>query len=85
MQAITTKYIPANDHKGSKIRATMCDGDKVHASTTIGYHSADGCPHEAACKALVEKLNMHGDWVGQHVRPHVVVWVSVKSSRRVSN
>lgn len=85
MQAITTKYIPATFDKGSKIRATMHDGDKVHASTTIGYHSSDGCPHEAACKALLQKLGLKGKWVGQHIKADTIAWVNIRASRQVTN
>lgn len=53
MQAIETKYIPAANTRGSRIKAE-CD----RGSITIGYPhdlSGDAC-HIAAADALVEKF-----------------------------
>ena len=59
MQAIHTKYLPATDTKGSRIKAT-CDAGSV----TIPYpheHDESGA-HYAAAQALLVKLV----WTGPH-------------------
>ena len=58
MQAITTKYLPATNHRGSRIKASCAAG-----SITIGYdHSEE--PHRAAALALITRLGWlgHGEW-----------------------
>jgi hypothetical protein len=53
MQAIITKYLPATNTKGSRIKATCGAG-----STTISYpHELSGqAVHRAAAEALIVKL-----------------------------
>ena len=55
MQAIQTKYLPATNTRGSRIKATCAAG-----SVTIGYpHELSGqAVHRAAAEALAAKL----DW-----------------------
>lgn len=58
MQAIITKYLPATDYKGSRIKAT-CEAGSI----TIGY------PHEVssgqAChRVAAEKLAAKLGWIG---------------------
>jgi hypothetical protein len=55
MQAIITKYLPATDLRGSRVKATCERG-----SVTIGYPYERGPgedAHRAACEALVEKFD----------------------------
>jgi len=62
MQAIVTKYLPATDTKGSRIKAT-CEGGSV----TIGYpHELhQGQPaHRAAAQALAAKFNWPYKYLG---------------------
>lgn len=53
MQAIMTKYLPATDTKPARIKASCSAG-----SVTIPYDDGkdSACSHEAAAKALCEKL-----------------------------
>lgn len=53
MQAIITKYLPATDYRGSRIKAACSSG-----SITIPYpHALRGqAVHRAAAEALVAKL-----------------------------
>jgi hypothetical protein len=59
MQAIITKYLPATNTKGSRIKATCSAG-----SITISYpHELSGqAVYQAAAEALVSKMgwNTHG-------------------------
>jgi hypothetical protein len=55
MQAIVTKYIPATDQRGSRIKA-RCE----RGSVTIGYPYERGPgedAHRAACEALVARFD----------------------------
>lgn len=53
MQAIHTKYLPATNSRGSRIKATCAAG-----SVTIGYpHELSGqAVHRAAAQALADKM-----------------------------
>lgn len=58
MQAIHTKYIPASNVRGSRIKATSDNG---HSATVSYEHSLDGhLVHFEAVKALVAKHKL--DW-----------------------
>jgi len=61
-QAILTHYIGPSNTKGGRIKAVSASG----LSVTLGYDSALslGENHAAACKALVDKLNWGGRWIG---------------------
>jgi hypothetical protein len=54
MQAIVTKYLPATNTRGSRIKATGWA-----ASVTVGYDYRLGSTgnHKAAVQALCDKLN----------------------------
>lgn len=56
-QAITTKYLPCTNTKGSRIQAKTASGIKV----TIGYpHELSGCDcHAAAAEKLARQL----EWI----------------------
>lgn len=81
--AITTKYIPATDKRGSRIKATHANGE----STTIGYDSALSSERNnvLACRVLASKLGLRNRWVGGSTREGYVfvngddaqAWVSV--------
>ncbi len=66
MQAITTKYLPATDTKGSRIKAT-CDAGSI----IIPYpHELSGCDvHAAAAMALCRELGWTDEkgWKGKWV------------------
>lgn len=61
MQAITTKYIPATNFRGSRIKAQCSAG-----SVTVGYHDNDGNTDafDHAAITLIKKLGWqdHGQW-----------------------
>ena len=51
MQAITTKYLPATNFRGSRIKAVCAGG-----SVTVPYDYGSYNPHQSAARALVEKM-----------------------------
>lgn len=53
MQAITTKYLPATDSRGSRIKATCSSGS---VTTPYPYGRSGQAVHRAAAEALVAKL-----------------------------
>ena len=55
MQAIHTRYLPATNVKGSRIKAESAAG-----SITIGYPHESNEPHVTAALALMDKLQWHG-------------------------
>lgn len=59
MQSITTKYLPATDTKGSRIKATASGGG---GSVTVGYRDELNTDqnHVEAAKALCSKMGWHG-------------------------
>ena len=59
MQAITTKYLPATNTRGSRIKATAGQGQSI----TVGYDHGAPCAHRVAAIALIKKLDWTGDLV----------------------
>jgi hypothetical protein len=58
MQAITTKYLPATNTKGARIKASC-----AARSIIVPYTYSDE-PHRAAALALITRLGWlgHGEW-----------------------
>lgn len=56
MQGITTKYLPATNTRGSRIKATAGAGQTI----TVSYDHSASCAHRVAAIALIKKL----DWTG---------------------
>ena len=61
-QAILTHYIGPTNFKGGRVKAVSGSG----LSVTLPYQHelSIGGNHAAACKALVDKLNWGGRWIG---------------------
>lgn len=61
-KAIQTKYLPATDTKGSRIKAFDCDKNSV----IIGYDSALDSEdvHRKAALALIKKMGWDGEIKG---------------------
>lgn len=77
MQAIQTKYLPATNTKGSRIKATA-EG----ATITIGYpHEFNEMEaHAVAALALCKKMGWAGDLIGGGLE-NTYVFVFTYSSR----
>ena len=72
MQAIVTKYLPATNVRGSRIKAT-CQAGSVILSWDDSVNS--DANHKAAAFALASKLQWDGRWIeGVTVDQHSV-WV----------
>ena len=73
MQAITTKFIPCTDTRGSRVKATAQAG-----SVTLGWdHSKNPADnHKAAAMALVKKYKwFYGEWMSAELPNGSSVWV----------
>lgn len=66
MKAIETRYVPATDTRGSKIRAEDCDGHTVTIS--YPYHLSGEKVHRLAARALCRKLGWTGRLAGGATR-----------------
>ena len=78
VQAIETKYLPATNIKGGRIKATAWGG-----SATIGYPHALNTDdaHRAAAMALVDKMGdgWQGEWAqGGNAKGNGYYFVNVK-------
>lgn len=73
MKAIQTKYLPATNTKGSRIRAFDSDGNSV---TVSHYHDASrDDAHRRAARALCEKMDWRGRLIGGHIKDGMAfVW-----------
>lgn len=60
-QAIITKTISPSNRRGARIKATSASGISITLAHGYGDEFAE---HSAACKALAEKLQWHGEWFG---------------------
>ena len=59
MQAITTKFIPATNTRGSRIKATAAAGSiTLHRDFSLSIEDN----HAKAAKTLAWKMNWKGDW-----------------------
>jgi len=65
MQTISTKYIGATTHRGTRYKATHTGGAR---SVTLGkdYALSDEQNHTAAAEALAALLNWEGQFIGGH-------------------
>jgi hypothetical protein len=61
MQAITTKYLSATEHRGERVKASTQAG-----SITVGWDYALSAEqnHRAAAAALLERNEWSGTWQG---------------------
>lgn len=64
MQAIITKFIGPTNYRGSRIKA-KCQAGSITVSYEHGLGTDDN--HDAAAKALAEKLGWTGDGYGKLV------------------
>lgn len=55
MKAITTRYLPATNHRGARYVASDMDGNRVQVMPPDNYTNTDAC-HKLAARKLLEKL-----------------------------
>lgn len=55
MIAIHTKYLPATDKTGSRVKASVYRARGMIFAVTVPYDHAADCPHTVAAQALVDK------------------------------
>lgn len=73
MKAITTRFVPATDHRGSRIAATDEDGNRVQIPYPHELASFDA--HAAGAQALCRKMRWHGTLIaGSLGKGYVFVW-----------
>lgn len=74
MKAIGTKYLPATDYKGSRIKATDFDGNTLTISYPGELFGED--VHRKAAEGLRDKMGWAGDLVaGATDKGYVFVFV----------
>lgn len=61
MQTITTKYLPATNTKGSRIKATTARGKSI--IIPYDYEVSTDIAHQKAVIAICDKLDWHGKLV----------------------
>ncbi len=62
MKAISTKYLPATNTKGSRIKAYDCDNNSV--TLPMDYRYSGEILHRKAAEALRDKMNWAGELIG---------------------
>lgn len=78
VQAITTRFFPASNVRGSRVKATAIAG-----SMTLQWEHGLGIEpnHAAAARALAEKFGWHGNWHGGGLPDgHSFVWVAASEA-----
>ena len=83
MQTITTKYLGATNHKGTRIKATTSSG--VSKTISYNYEKSSIKNHEWAIHELNLKLAWNGELVGgsPNKSGDSYIWVFVNGSDRV--
>jgi hypothetical protein len=61
MQAITTRYLPPTNFRGSRVKA-QCEAGSLTISWS--YDLDPDANHDAACAELVKRLGWSGPWLG---------------------
>ena len=81
MQAITTKFLPATNHKPSRVKAS-CEAGSV---TVSWWKEEKGISdqHSAAVKALCAKLKWGGTWYQGSAYNHPSGFIYVCADDRV--
>lgn len=80
MQAIETKYLPATNYRGSRVKASAQAG-----SVTVpwDYALSVEANHDAAARTLIRKLSWFGAWVrGARVDDKGNVYVAINGDAR---
>lgn len=62
MQSIFTKYLPATNTKGARIKA-QASGSKLSLTRPYDYEADAHGNHLLAAQALAKRLNWSGTWV----------------------
>ena len=76
MKAISTKYLPATNFKGSRIKAYDEDGNHVIISYPRGYNTEDA--HKCAALALCKKMGWDNNIIGGGTKEGYA-WVFIPS------
>ncbi len=81
--AIVTKYLPATDHRGSRIVASNDQG-----RVTVAYDYDATTSRGVHRRALIEHTRKYGSalpgqWVGQWLNARSMVWVYVTEDIKV--
>lgn len=84
MKAIETKFIPATNVKGSRVKATEPDGKSVTLSWEHGLNSMQN--HQAAAVALCRKMKWGGTLAtGELKSSYVHVFVATAHGHPLSD
>ena len=75
-KAITVKYLPCTNNRGSRVKATADGGHSVTLSWDYSVVNGTVANYDAACRALCTKLG----WTGEYVRGYQTSgqWVYVE-------
>lgn len=66
MQSITTKFLPATNTKGARIKATATNGKSI--TIPYGHCQRSEQEHRDAAKALRDKLEWKGVMIGGAIK-----------------
>lgn len=75
MQTIQTKFVGPTNSRGSRVIATAANGTRVSISASM--FTSDEEAHQAAVRALCERMRWHGELIGGHLAKGGLVWVFV--------
>lgn len=79
MQTITTKYLPATNSRGARVKAGHTAG--AHTVTlSYDYTLNSEANHRMAAAALAVKLDWHGEWIGGCLNASGNVYVLVSGA-----
>lgn len=74
MEIIKTKYLPATNHRGERVKATTDNVGDKQASIIIDWDNTMTSQknHINAARLLKRHLEWRGDWVGGHTSEGMV-------------
>lgn len=77
MKTIETKFVPATNHKSSRIKATEPDG--ISVTLSWDHSMSDEENHDRARAALCDRLGWNGPMIGGHTK-RGMIWVFMPSA-----
>ena len=84
-KAITVKYLPPTNNRGSRVKATADGGHSVTLSWEYGLANGTIANYDAACRALCTKLGWTEEYVCGYQGNGQLVYVEVNQySEKIS-
>lgn len=80
MKAIKVSFLGATNTKPSRLKASDLDGNSVTVPWDTQEPESQNLRYRRAAKALCQKMQWSGTWIGGHLGPSDMVFVCIHNS-----